>query len=141
MRYRSLLSLILCLCLQTSLCTGGALSVVSGVSDYLAYQADDAGLMSYGAIGYLSCENNESDSEVGAIHSGCGDASDCLLQAFSYAQDQTLLGLSIINLSDLAFLFSPFIEDRTTFTPKQIARAGPLYEDGIHLPHTLLKRE
>jgi|APSaa5957512535_1039671.scaffolds.fasta_scaffold10618_5 hypothetical protein len=141
MRYRSLLALVLCLGLQTSLCTGGALSFVSGVSDYFAYQADEAGLMSYGAIGYLSCENNESDSGVGSVNTGCGDASDCLLQAFNYAQDQTVFLLSSVDLSELSFLFTPLVEDRITITPRQIARSGPLYEDASNLSHTLLKRE
>jgi hypothetical protein len=141
MKFRPLIALVLCLGLQTSLCTGGALSVASGVSDFFAYQSDDAGLMSYGAIGYLTCENNESDSEVGSVTSGCGDASDCLLQAFQYAESQSLLLISSIDLHLLSLGIFDKINTPNIYTPKQLARSGPLYEDASILSHTLLKRE
>jgi hypothetical protein len=141
MTFRPLLALVLCLGLQTSLCTGGALSMVSGVSDFFAYQADDSRLMSYGAIGFLTCENNESDSEVGSVTSNCGDASDCLLQAFQYAESQSLLAISSFDLHVLSLRIFDNVQIPSNYTPKQIARSGPLYEDASNLSHTLLKRE
>lgn len=141
MSLRPLLALVLCFGLQTSLCTGGFLSVISGISDHFAYQADEVGLMSYGAIGNLTCENNVSSTKVGSVDASCGDASDCLIQAFHFAQTQSLLGLSTIDIFEFALVESPFALELPTIVPQQIARAGPLYEDGLHLSHTLLKRE
>jgi hypothetical protein len=141
MTFRPLLALVLCLGLQTSLCTGGALSVVSGVSDFFAYQADDLTLMSYGAIGYLTCENNKSDTEVGSVTSNCGDASNCLLQAFQYAESQSLLAISSIDLHLLALRTFDTIHTPSVYTPKLLARSGPLYESAVSDSHTLLKRE
>ena len=115
--------------------------MISGISDHFAYKADDVGLMSYGAIGNLTCENNKSTTHVGSVDSNCGDASNCLIQAFHFAQRQSLLGLSTFDFLALSFIESPFSVQISTLVPQQIARAGPLYEDGLHLSHTLLKRE
>lgn len=140
MQLRSLLALALCLGLQTSLCTGGALATISGVSDFFAYQSLDNAPMSYGAIGYLSCENNSHGDNVGSVEAGCGDASDCLLQAFSYSHDQSFL--SIYSFFEHIPLVIPTYASLAYVDVKtRIARNGPIYEQPRLLAHTLLKRE
>ena len=142
MKIRTLLALILCLGLQTSLCTGGALAAVSGVSDLFTYAAtDEVGPMSYGSIGYLSCKNNAVSEDLATVNSGCGDASDCLLQALDFAGDQALLSLeSLVN-----YAFKDITASRTQRVdyrkPQMLARAGPLHEYADTLSHSLLKRE
>lgn len=143
MRARTLLVITLCLGLQTSLCTGGAIAFLSGISESLAYTTDDSGPMSYGSIGYLSCENNTSDSnEVGAVGSeGCGDASHCLLQAFHYAQQQSILIFSSFTTALLPDKQEIVFHTGYTLESYKLARAGPLYEQSTSLTHSLLKRE
>lgn len=140
MRLRPLIALVLCLGLQTSLCTGGALATVSGVSDFFAYQSTDSAPMSYGAIGYLSCENNAQGDKVGSVESGCGDASDCLLQAFSYSRDQSLLSVQSFS-NHIALVIPTYVAQLQTSVSARIQRRGPIYEKPRLLAHTLLKRE
>lgn len=139
---RIILSVVLCLGLQTSLCTGGSLAFFNGASQQLALASDDSVPMSYASFGYLTCKDNSSSSKsVTTPDSGCGDASDCLIQAFQFSAHQALISLSPISEISL-----PLLVIHSDHTPPmqhgmQLARAGPLYPQAKEYSHIVFKRE
>jgi|GEM_PF-991542 len=139
---RTIIAIVLCLGLQTSLCTGGALAFLNGATQQLSFTSSDGIAMSYASIGYLTCKDNTlSPKEITPKDSGCGDASDCLVQAFQFSKHQAFasiaFGHKLITPLFTGFTFDPPIR-KPVF---QLARAGPLYVQAKDAPHFLLKRE
>lgn len=139
---RTIIAIVLCLGLQTSLCTGGTLAFFNDATQQLTYTSDDSIPMSYASIGYLTCKDNSpSPKEVTPKNSGCGDASDCLLQAFQFSKHQAFASITFSS-KFITPLFEEFIYDKPKANHTiQLARAGPLYVQALDAPHILLKRE
>lgn len=142
---RTLLTVFIAIGLHVSLCTGGIFALATSVSDYVAYSSsDDSGPMSYGAIGYLSCESGKkSDDRIGVHIGGCDQRDTCLSQAGSILEERSLfesisstLALLPVGTTSVLSQNEPEVLHRYT-----LARAGPLYEQAPYFAHSLIKIE
>lgn len=145
MRVRSLLTVLLAIGMHVSLCTGGVFALGTSVADYLAYNQEEVtGPMSYGSIGYLSCETNaRSSEEVGSVHiGGCGESSTCFSQASSILEERSYpYVFSVSEHTAPIAVNQPSIPNTPRASRFVLARAGPLHETAPFAAHTLLKLE
>lgn len=141
MYLRTLLVAVLCIGLNSSLCTGGIFAVSAAVADQLAYTEDTSGPMSYGSIGYLSCKTStRTENEVGSMDiGGCQNSSSCFTQANSILEDRDI-SLRISDI-DSAPVFDVATAEYEAPERYLLARAGPLYEYSVSQTHILLKLE
>lgn len=144
MSLRKVLVLSLCIGLQSSLCTGGVISVTAAVSEHFAYMQTDEAPMSYASVGYLSCKSSKrSESSVTSHHigGGCENADTCFSQANSLLQDRSVSSILTAADASVATHHSSIPDTTRGYASFVIARAGPLYEDAHTQHHILLKTE
>lgn len=135
---------VLAVSMHITLCTGGIVALATDAADAIAYRNADNAPMSYGSIGYLTCEiSKHKDGTVGSVHSGgCSDARSCFSQAGSILLDRSIPLIT----TAMDALSVPIISEQpvsiTDLRPSySLARAGPLYTEAESLSHILLKRE
>ena len=140
---RILLSALVAIGMHSSLCTGGLFAVTAAIAHDAAYKVGDAGPMSYGAIGYLSCKSTERTNEEVSTSAdvGCSDASTCISRVSADMKTK----LQVFSAPSLDLVTQPpaqpIVVAVATDTTKLLARDGPLYELGPQLVHSLQKRE
>lgn len=138
---RTLLVIAVLCGMNTSLCTGGALTIASELS-HITQSSTQQGPMSYGSIGYLSCASSPSaeDSDISASEKRCEDASTCLSQLEITQADRSILSF-VSTCTDVALHPVSFSQHTSLEQPIVLARAGPLHEQAKNTAHILLKRE
>ncbi|MDP7477108.1 MAG: hypothetical protein QF442_01535 [Candidatus Peribacteraceae bacterium] len=140
---RVIVALLIAVGLNTSLCTGGILSVSTNLAQQLSYSSEQTGPMSYGSIGILSCKRSERNStEVGSVDDGhCEDADTCLSQSHSRIREKIAFTLNTTEilpsiLSEISF--ESWGDVASLLRPP---RTEPLFHDAVFLAHSLIKLE
>lgn len=127
--------------MHVSLCTGGVASLLTATIDTLVSPMQQDGPMSYGAIGYLRCEEakhtNVSHTQAS---SGCGSTEKCLSDSSGTTRKTPLVLHYVEEIQPVAIEDAAQI-DTTIAVSMVLARAGPLYEHATMLSHSLIKRE
>lgn len=146
MHIRVLLSILIALSINFSLCTGGILSSVSVFAAEISIESQDiqqvqSTPMTYALLQQMSCIQQEVQTELSAFPSGCKDKQVCFLQATHSITDK----FSDVFLASKVKLATALSYDNAVPTTQQTIlayhREGPLYE---HLPihvHSLRKQE
>ncbi len=148
MHSRALLSGILALSLNVSLCTGGILSTFTifapnSTSYHVVDPLSQSIPMSFAALEFMSCTTTTDDTagvSAPEVPQGCKDRQTCLSQSHQTVTDRSL---DVFSLHD-AIPLPPQTEKIVIAYEVDLyatARAGPLFEESIGYAHALQKRE
>lgn len=126
--------------MQTSLCTGGILSLVTYGIAQTVVTYDDSAPMSYAAMEYLSCKHTQHDSQLTADAApGCDNADTCLQQAFSASRERAL-GV-VAQVVDAVIVNTQQLQVDATAPPELHNRSKPLHYQAQYLAYTTVQRE
>ena len=126
--------------MHSSVCTGGLFAITAAIADQAAYQSNETGPMSYGAIGYLSCKSTTSTDVRSTQEPGCENATACISRVSAAVKNTLFTHLAVFADIETS-QFSLEIPTPYFSSTKQLARAGPLYEQAILHARSLEKLE
>ncbi len=134
MSLRAFLTACIAIGMHSSVCTGGVFAITAAIADQAAYQTDETGPMSYGAIGYLSCKSTTKAKTVEATNQepGCGDATTCLTRVSAHVKSSLFVPLGVVD-SGPSFIEEVQYTVAYSDIATALARDGPLYEHSLYV--------